>query len=167
MVRAALLIVAGIAAGIVLAGCGRPAWHSDEHDPVPADFSVVFTVLSDDDATADPLRMSSHYVLESDRTLRVALGPGAAGRTFPPPTATLSPGQVESLYRIVQRHGLLEVLDAAPESPGDPVRYRIAITSNGGQRRYVTTPEASRGARALLTRLIELRGGLPPRSPEL
>lgn len=164
-------IVGLVTAVVALAGCGRPAWHSDAPGVVPADFALVFTVEGEgavggarrtggaEGEEADPLRAPSHYVLESDRTFRVALGPGAGEMTYPPPTATLSPSQVEDLYGLIRRHGL--AAESSARATG-PVTYRIAITADGRRRRYTTTPDASPGAQALLKHLVELRGGLPP-----
>lgn len=147
---------------LLVAACGSPDWHSDRLEAVPPDFSLELTVLAEGPSSSDPLRRPSQYVLESDRTLRVALGPGSDRVTYPPPTATLSPAQVEELYRLIRRHGLLDA-PATPDSPeSGPVTYRVVITANGRRHRYSTTPQASPGARALLGRLVELRGGLLP-----
>ena len=148
-----------------LAACGRPTWNSDRPHSIPADFSLVFTVVAEGGNASDPLRMPSHYVLEADRTLRVALGPGAGDRDYPPATATLSPTQMQALYDILRDHLLPPQRTAAPLNA--PVTYQITITSDGRRHRYLTTPDASPGARALLSRLIELRGGLPPADPGL
>ncbi len=82
----------------------RPALTEPNYPP---DFALVVTVLPGRYASdSDPARAPAQYVVESDRSLRVALGPGVYHGLYPPTTAVLTAQDMAALHRIVADHGL-------------------------------------------------------------
>ena len=159
----------------LLTGCAGPRWHSDAPQATPADFSLSLLIVADDegDAPDDPLHTPSYFLLENDRTLRVAVGPGSVTTTYPPPTATISPAQVDELYRLIRRHDLLTSRTAAPANdasvPGAPdTTYRLLITIEGRQHRVLAhRDDATPGLMAVVRQILEFAGRLPPPSSRL
>lgn len=141
------------------AGCRGPQPAPLGERSYPADFALEMTVEAVTFASgSDPLRYPSRYVLEPNRVLRVALGPGVHAGLHPPPTATLSPDEMAEVYRRIERGGLMEEGEGqAASAPAGDVVYRLAITADGRTRRFTTTPEASPAAVSLLERLVALR----------
>ena len=160
-------------AGLLATGCEVAPWVDREaaaFPPVPPDFSLVFTVQTTDEvknmtpALAQPLYRPAQHVLTPERVLRVAYGPGVTRQLFPEPTATLTPAQVEDLWRIIVINDLLHHTgDARSEAP---VTYYISITAGDERYRYATTPNASTGAVDLLRALVALRGEKPAADSE-
>ncbi|MEX0654038.1 MAG: hypothetical protein WD534_13410 [Phycisphaeraceae bacterium] len=157
------------AVALMLAGCAAPPAGGGAQG-YPPDFAMIFTVEHDAaeaEAGADPLARPAQHLVLPDRTLRVALGPGATHDYYPQVTARLTPAQMRELYRLVRAGELLEPVDESVElEPGvvpgvDPgaLRYRLSITVHGYRREYVTTPEQRPGAVLVLQRLVALRGG--------
>lgn len=124
----------------------------------PPDFALVFTVQPQGlVAVSDPMYQPAQYVVESDRTLRVALGPGVHPDLYPPPTAILKPQEMVDLHRLVANGALMQ---AASEPTDDAdIAYHLAITADGRTNRLTTTPTATPAAADLLRKLIALRGG--------
>ncbi|MFA9476806.1 hypothetical protein ACERK3_00735 [Phycisphaerales bacterium AB-hyl4] len=150
-------VIAALA--LLFVGCAPIPPTAAEHG-YPPDFSLVFTVKHDDAPSdlLDPLAMPAQHVVSPDRTLRVALGPGAGHDFHPAVTARLSPQQMIQLYRIAEAGNLL---DAPPHTDTDVdptgLHYRITLTAHGYRRHYTTTPTDHPAATMLLERLIKLR----------
>lgn len=159
-----------------LAGCGStPALPPPKPvalpDARPADFTLAVTVLAPAHDRARPADLPrslqpGRYIVEPDGSLRVALGPGSTVTTFPPRTRTLSPRQMDMLWRQVRDSGLLD-----PGNPGritgpeEALRSRDRTTglfyiAQEGNRATVRVlldrSEASLGAERLVDRLAEL-----------
>ena len=140
----------------VLAGCAAVD-NPVDLAAVPHDLALVFFVeVAGGGSPEDPLRQPSQYIVEVDRTLRVALGTGVSQQLYPPPTATLTPQDMDQLYRLIEQASLPK----DPAAPAGPVIYHLAITAGGRTHRYATTPQASAGAVELLRYLARLRGAV-------
>jgi hypothetical protein len=161
-----MLVLAGWASGCRLSP--QDPWQAT--GSYPADFALVLVVqvaqdaatpaerpAEDEAAATDPTRQPSQYILEPDRTLRVALGPGVSQRIYPPATASLSPAEVGELHALVERGDLMHFQPPGP--PAGPVRYQVILTAQGRTHRYETGPQDSPATEALLRRLVVLRGG--------
>ncbi|MEM8738182.1 MAG: hypothetical protein AAGG38_06850, partial [Planctomycetota bacterium] len=65
----------------------------------PADFALVFFL--DTPMTGEtPRERRALHLVEPDRTLRSALGPGVGPDLYPPATATLTTAEMATLYRL-------------------------------------------------------------------
>lgn len=148
-------------ATLLVTGCGSTAMDVGEGG-YPPDFTLVVTVEAEEpeQAEGDPHRVPAQHVLASDRVLRVALGAGTRHEFYPGPTATLEPARVAALYRIVERHGLIDELGVdEAQLEAAAVVYHVTLSMRGQRRTYRTTPEASPGTLALVEALVALRGG--------
>ena len=135
----------------------------------PPDFALVCTVTAPDDPHTDPAAdpppllpryRPAQHLLEPDRLLRVALGPGTHRGLYPPPTARLQPAQVAELYRLTAR---LKTSNPNPPhaSPPDPagINCRLSFTANGTTTELRGDPQQWPELDALLQQLVQLRGG--------
>ncbi len=133
----------------------------------PGDFSLLVHIEGDRPAY-EPAGYTSQYVIETNRRLRVALGPGARADYFPRKTCRLTTDQIELLYHfVIENH-----LPAEPSSPqaesragGDApasIVYTVTLSGEGSTHRYRTTPDESPATLALVRRLIELRSPYLP-----
>jgi hypothetical protein len=95
------------------------------------------------------------YVVEADRILRVALGPGATPESFPPPTRRLTPAEFADLYHAAQDAGLLTTdhpfaVKAMPKKPTTPdpgaapdQTTRYIISTHAAEQRFTFVMEAA------------------------
>lgn len=159
-----------------LAGCAAPKptpGQSPGQFPgltagYPPDLTLVFVVRAPV-GDASPLRQPARYVIEPDRTLRVALGPGSVKAQYPPPTAKLSTAQMRRL------HDLTRFIDwdtpippDTPDSPDSPqpgslagrssIIYQVTLTRYEKTLQTQARPGQSPNLTALLAYLVELSG---------
>ncbi len=151
----------------ILSGCAAsPALSMP--DAAPADFVLAVTVYAQNaDANPRPTAMvPARYILETDATLRVSVGPGSSASSFPRPMRNLNTVQLERCWQLVRAIGLdQQTLDEAirpvssPEiySPSDEheVVYLLEIRSLNTQHAYEINP-GNPGARALVEHLASL-----------
>ena len=171
--RAGETIILCVAALIVSPGCNRPTIDQRLTAlAVPADFALVLHI-DGQGPTHEPTRHNSQYVVEPNRNLRVALGPGASPDYFPSLTGRLSPRQFEAIYQLIDANHLT----AEPTSPGAELRleadseavyYEVWITSEGRTHHFATTPSESATTLQLVKYLVRLRESkIPvPRAPK-
>ena len=81
-------LLAALFVGLTLTACRTGPDPRLGYQAVPADFAIEFTVIAPEDSD-NPLRQPGQYVLEPNRHLRVALGPGATEDLFPGITTTV------------------------------------------------------------------------------
>jgi len=140
----------------LMAGCVEPKPVQDPAAGYPPDLTLVFVVdapTGDGDLLSQPAR----YIVEPDRTLRVALGPGAIKDQYPPPTAKLTPDQMRHLYNLtlpIDWHPL----KTGPQAQANVILYRAALTQHGETRLCHASPKQSPGLTRLLAYLVELSG---------
>ena len=162
----------GVAGALALAlawlvtGCAAPPVGPTNY---PSDFAMVVTVMPGRYAGSnDPTRTPAQYIVESDRTLRVALGLGVRHDVHPPTTAVLSPREMTRLHEQVASHELMQAKTQMPGGAADPrdsdapaARYHVELTADGETHRYRATPDASPGTAELVRTLASLyrRGG--------
>jgi hypothetical protein len=132
----------------------------------PEDFWLSITVtgpqretMSAYDALPRALR-PARYVLEADRVLRAAVGPGAKDESFPAETRRLTSVEVTQLWRLVGEAGLLDadhpyLVGSAPvakaiekqttnaEMPERDVRTMYVIMLHASDKRRTLVMEAS------------------------
>ena len=148
-----------------IASCSGPVRSTWQTPPAPPpDFALQFVVKgvvwSD-----NPLRQTSHYVLEPNRHLRVAIGPYMTAQAYARHQQAIS----RTAFNRVIEHVLSNHLMAEPTSPGaerdvtgrddpDTVRYHVAITAYGRTHRYITTPAESPPTVQLLHMLATIAG---------
>lgn len=156
---AALLMLATLLAACASEPAPAPATRAAS-TTTPADFALVITVRPEGFVDpADPLQQPAQYVLEPNRSLRVAIGPGAHHHLFPPVTATLSPQEMTQLYSLIES-AELDKLDPreALNLTDAQVTYEISLTANGATHHVVTTGRQTPAVRRVLARLAKLRG---------
>lgn len=92
---------------VVATGC-QPFQHPESlrHTP-PPDFALRVTIDAPWHGDANPAATASTYILEPDRRLHAALGPGAIASYFPPPTATVTHDEIAQLWSIIETGQLL------------------------------------------------------------
>ncbi len=105
------------------------------------------------DALPRPLR-PARYVVEADRILRVAYGPGATTDAFPPPTRRLTATEFNDLYAATRDAGLLSAdhpfavktitkpSTPDPSAPG-PARTDYIITTHAADQQHTIVMEAA------------------------
>jgi hypothetical protein len=156
-----------LALAAVLSGCTAP-----EHDPrilapiVPGDFALQVSVRGPGESDLVS-REPAQYLVECNRNLRVALGPGATGRYFPKLTCVLTYEQYEALYQWVSDHHLAE----AATTPGalaagnDPhpglVVYHVEVTALAHVSSFNTTPDEAPAVTHLILMLARMSGRQP------
>ena len=145
-------------------GCAAPPDRYDAQRR-PADFVLRVTLEAAGDGTeaddADLPTPPGQYVVTPDRELRVALGPGATAGVYPPRTAVLSPEEMDALWRLTVeawRSARRENTSAVREKHAAGLRVRVRFRG-GGVSRSFAAPLRDEGARALVSRLVSLRGG--------
>jgi hypothetical protein len=122
MLRAAAVLLC-LFASLPLGGClsrrvePRPAQAAIPEDR-PADFTFAMTVYSPASArvagTLPRALRPARYVLEPDGALRAAAAAAARATTFPPRARTLTPRQMDQIWRLVRDTALLD--------PSNPAR---------------------------------------------
>ncbi len=142
--------------GGLLVGCKPGPIELPQAGDVPPDLTVLFHVAGDPDARARTERPAV-YLMEADRTLRVALGDGTTPGTYPPVTARLSHRQARQVYDAVADGGLMWIDMPGELSPGEPV-YTLEITADGRTRRMTTTPADTPQTTPLLSTLADFTG---------
>jgi len=138
----------------------------------PADFWVAVTVLRSPAGAASrataykqlPVGIRpARYVIEADRTLRVAVGSGADETTFPGQTRQLTDQQFTSLWETLRTSSLVKTDNPAlvgsgpsPTSIGDQTIYVISFMAAGSRRVLAieAEPKAGDGA-AEARKLVE------------
>ncbi|HMN41948.1 MAG TPA: hypothetical protein PKE29_13980 [Phycisphaerales bacterium] len=126
----------------------------------PRDFWIGITVTGPIressaayDALPRPLR-PARYVVEADRILRAALGPGAPRESFPPPPRRLSAAEFNDLFAAARDAGLLDphhpfaVKTLAKPTTPDPAappneRTEYIITAHAADRQHTIIMEAA------------------------
>ncbi|MAE63800.1 MAG: hypothetical protein CMJ18_05965 [Phycisphaeraceae bacterium] len=146
-------------------GTERAAPAKDQtSDAPPADFALVL-YIEGHDRPWDPARFRSQYVLEPDRGLRVALGPGAEPGYYPALTRRLTPAEQGDVYRWIRSHEL-DRFPAGMITSADDVRYVVQITSHEQTSRYATNSAASPATRRLVEMLVACRRTVLPVPPD-
>lgn len=154
---------------INLAGCASPTVDTSITEGAitpPADFALELTVQGQP-GVRDIMQRSSQYVVEPDRALRVAVGPGATEDYLPDRSRWISSRDHAALYEQIARGKLM----IEPTSPGadagvDPrtgrvptAIYRVLIQAQGKQHVYRTTADESPYTRRLHEMLVMLAQG--------
>lgn len=164
MATLAATVLAGVA-GCVSGPCDDPQVVAMG---APPDFGLVFTVQAREEGD-HPLHQSSQNILEPNRTLRAAIGPGAASDYFPATTRKITPRERDDLFEHIRRTSLLSEptspLAASPpgEGPVPAEYYRVRITACGRTHEFATTPKESPPSAELLAMLVALRYPAPER----
>lgn len=126
----------------------------------PADLAISIYVIGEPGAK-DPLRRTSMFVLQPDRSLFAGRGLQVDSGYRPPLLGRITATQFESIVRIVRDHSLI----AEPTSPGSApeehpsVAYEVDITAWGMINRYRTTPHESPPTTQLLAQLMAAATG--------
>jgi hypothetical protein len=129
----------------------------------PSDFVMAATVFSPARLSGADLPRSlkpARYVIEADGVLRAATGSAADATTFPGQTRQLTPGEFDSLWRLLRESGLLD--SNSPLRVPDPetlVRApdrttALIYVSYGGERRTLRVPLDRVGEGALATERV-------------
>jgi hypothetical protein len=163
-----------IAVGLVIgmAGCGvdqppGPALpQRGEQTAVPPDFTIDLLVIGKDHQQrgaqrADPslpsIYRSARYLVQPDRTLRAAIGPGVDWRGVPSAPIRLTPGQYASIYRTWAQIGPASA-DAQGAGDGGMASYLLRVRVNQQWYDQRTTPRADPAASRLVEQLGQLAG---------
>lgn len=151
---------------LMAVGC-RGAGQVDlmSRSQAPADFQLQLHIQgADDPGTAQADRQTSQSLLLNDRTLRVAVGPGATADYYPGVTRGLEPSEVDQLWQCLKEENLLTASDACAasqpsvESPAtDRVQYRLEILLGDRTIRISASRGENPGLDRLVRKLIGLR----------
>lgn len=132
-------------------------------DP-PSDFTLAVTVFaparSHQNAAVAPERRPSRYIIETDRVLRTALGPGAGPDTFPLRTRVLDSAQHRRLWEAIRGSSLGDT--ASPARVGAeqvyaalPGRVSYVVTVSALDERWtIAADESAPGPEAQDARLL-------------
>ncbi len=139
----------------------------------PPDFGGVVTVTSAVDL--EPARhRSAQHLVQPDRLLRVALGPGVHHRFYPAPTAKLSPAEMANIFRALRdvdardtrpKTGLPDAAEKDPAGTLDPqfddtaVWCEVTYTAYGQTIELAGDPRQNPPLDAVLQMFVDLRGG--------
>ncbi len=161
--RPALAWLAALALLGGAGGCSTPAAVPSSGTDTPPHLALNVLVMGQPDAT-NGLRRTARYVLESNRTLRVAHGREAIRLTYPPIARRLGQAQIASLVRlVVDQHLMAEPTSPLAEASGRgekaDVLYELEIASDRRTHRYRTTPDESPPTVRLLAELVRLADG--------
>lgn len=133
----------------------------------PADFQLQFHVKNHQASPAtDPLRQTSQTILQNDRSLRVAIGPGATTDYYPRATRRLEPAEIDRLWQWLQQENLLA--DPSPDRPpisDDQVIYELKILLKNRTIRHQAVAGDHSALDRLAKELLLLRSGPIPPSP--
>lgn len=127
---------------------------------VPSDFALVLHI--DGPAPArEPTRHHSQYIVEPNRNLRVALGPGVSPDYFPSLTGRLLPRQFKTVYQLIKANHLMSEptspgAQLRPERDAESVYYKVWITCLGRTHHFATTPSESVATWQLAKYLVHL-----------
>ncbi len=130
----------------------------------PDDFVLAATVfVGSASEHANPTEIPARYIVEPDATFRASVGPGSSPTTYPQPTRTLAPTDLDRLWALVRALDLTNANEgvrpiASPEifhAPGDQTVYLIEVRSNRVQRAFALDPGIPQ-ARALIEHLAAL-----------
>ena len=161
VLRAVVPCLAALTCLMITGGCSMQTDASVNHTDAPPDFALNVLVVGPPDE-ANPLRKTSRYLLESNRTLRAIRGSRATNLTFPPIARRLGRSDVNSLARLVARHHLMAeptspLAEVADDGNGKrAVLYELEITAHGRVHRYRTTPPESPPTIRLVAELARL-----------
>ena len=127
---------------------------------VPSDFALVLHIDGPGPAR-EPTRHHSQYIVEPNRNLRVALGPGVSPDYFPSLTGRLLPRQFEAVYQLVEANHLMSEptspgAQLQPERDAEAVCYKVWITCLGRTHHFETTPSESVATWQLAKYLVHL-----------
>ncbi len=154
---------------ISLSGCASSSVDTSTTEGAitpPADLAIELTVQGQP-GVRDIMQRSSQYVIEPDRALRVAVGPGATEDYLPDRSRWISSRDYAALYEQIARGKLM----IEPTSPGaeagvDPrtgrmptAIYRVLIQAQGKQHVFRTTADESPYTRRLHEMLVLLAQG--------
>lgn len=106
-------------------------------DGYAEDFQLAVLVRGEPNASNDDLSRGSYqtavYIIESDRSLHAAVGPGASWKHYPPRTALLTPAQMSRLQALAQQVAATQT-QAPPTPQASPsVTLRLQILSKQQQ----------------------------------
>ena len=131
----------------------------------PEDFVLALTVFAPaNEHPESRSQVPARYILESDATLRVAIGPGSDANTYPRRARVLDADQIQSLWASARALDLTNEdtegirMVASPEifrAPSGQTLYLLEIRSQHTQRAFTLDP-ANPSARALVEQLAEL-----------
>jgi len=142
---------------LLLAGCVESKPPLGRNAGYPPDLALVFVVQAPP-GEAGPMRQTARYVIEPDRTLRVALGLGAVKAQYPPPTAMLTTDQMRRLHDLT---GLIDWCTAPPsrtQPRAGSILYHATLTRHGKTLQIKATAPQSPALTRLLAYLVELSG---------
>jgi hypothetical protein len=147
---------------ILLGGCRATLPNPASLAERPDDFvlsATVFTASPPEPGTPRA-RRPARYIVEADETLRTATGQGSGRDTFPPPTRTLTAGQMERLWVIVRESGLLEpgnryLLASPARGASDPVAAAIDIAYRGGRAHLLIPLDGADAESIAAERLVD------------
>jgi hypothetical protein len=152
---------------MALTGCTAP-----EHDQrilvsaVPGDFALQVSVRGPGQSDLVS-RQPAQYLVECNRNLRVALGPGATGRYFPKLTCILTYEQYASLFEWVSEHHLADAtttpgaLSAEHDPSAEQVVYHVEITAWAHVSCFSATPAEAPALTHLILMLARMSGRQP------
>jgi hypothetical protein len=119
----------------------------------PADFTLAMTVYSPASprvaATLPRALRPARYIVEPDGSLRAASGPAARAATFPPLARTLTPRQMDQVWRLVRDTALLD--PANPARVEDPLTLELS-PSHTTATLYIAFADRRTSLRLLLDR---------------
>ncbi|MBC6954428.1 MAG: hypothetical protein DYG93_10785 [Leptolyngbya sp. PLA2] len=101
------------AAGVLAASCASRPVDPARTASAPPDFTLSVTVLSSARSIAETDRLPPRsrpacYLVEPDGSFRVAVGPAASPKVFPPLARTLTREQVDRVWSLARDAGVLD-----------------------------------------------------------
>ncbi|MEM1212461.1 MAG: hypothetical protein AAGI68_09210 [Planctomycetota bacterium] len=154
---AALALTAAL---LILNACSTPP-QPQTPTAYPPDFAAAFLIRHPSPTPDTPRSLRpSLTLIEPDRTLRAATGPGTHLGLYPPPSARLHPQSLAQLYQLAVAAGLLA--DATPTaiSPETYPTLSARITAhNRVHRQTVPLSPDHPHALSLAQTLVDLRTG--------
>lgn len=165
----AALLVTLLAVAAAMSACSPPASPDTAlrgaltlEEP-PPDFALAVTVNAPAGAHRNPevprWRRPARYIVEADRELRAATGPGVDQETFPRRTRRLTHDQTKSVWRLLRDSGFLDashpaIVGMVPQRYDElDTRYVVSYTVRGVTRTLVIdadTPTVDAEAASLL-----------------
>ncbi|MCW5777111.1 MAG: hypothetical protein KIS87_11795 [Phycisphaeraceae bacterium] len=111
--RSPLPLFACCAAGLLAVSCASRPTDPARFTSAPADFTLSVTVLSPARSMAEvdrlpPRARPACYLVEPDGSFRVAVGPAASPKVFPPLTRQLTREQVDLVWSLARDAGILD-----------------------------------------------------------
>lgn len=150
-----------------------PSRSTTTLDGYPQDFQLAALVQQEDPEAPEAFR-SAVYLVKPDLTLHAAVGPGARLDVYPPPTAAISPEEMQRLYTIASAVvNTAELVVVSAQEPALPTAtLSLEFISAGNDQRVEVpivdlpddTGETTSAAR-LVRELAKLRGSMPDLPP--